>query len=106
MTFNSLFQMTIIILWKNIALAMTLEPIQRFRLQKQHVQITTNVAVFMTQDVMVINGGYTTAIRLSLPHQDLAHGPQVSCSFPSTPENKYIHTTYIKYIEAFIHCLI
>ena len=53
MEFNALFQITIFILWKNGARAVTLEAIQRFRLQKQHVQITTNVAVCMTDFVMV-----------------------------------------------------
>ena len=57
MAFNALFQITIIILWTNIAEALTLEAIQRLMLQKQHVQITTNVAVFMTCDVMVMNIG-------------------------------------------------
>ena len=57
MAFNVLFQMTILILRENIAKAITLEDIQRFKLQNQHVQITTNVAVFMTTNVMVINGG-------------------------------------------------
>ena len=60
MAFNALFQITILILWENIAKAVTLEgwmAIQRFRLQKQHVQITKNVAVFGTVDVLVINGG-------------------------------------------------
>ena len=45
-------------MWENIAQAVTLEAsIERFRLQKQHVQIATNVDVFMTQIVMVILGG-------------------------------------------------
>ena len=57
MAFDSLFQRTIIILWPKVAMAIPLEAIQRFRLQKQHVQVTTNVAVFGTTDVMVINGG-------------------------------------------------
>ena len=44
-------------MWENIAQAVTLEAaIERFRLQKQHVQITTNVAVFMTEDVMLMDG--------------------------------------------------
>ena len=56
MAFNALFQITILILWENIAQAVTLEAIQRFRLQKQHAHITPNVAVFTTDDVMVVNG--------------------------------------------------
>ena len=56
MAFNALFQMAILILWEHIVKDMNLEPIQRFRLQKQHVQITTNVAVSMTIDVMVMDG--------------------------------------------------
>ena len=59
MAFNALFQITILILWENIAKAVTLEgwmAIQRFRLQKQHAQITTNVTVFTTDNVMVVNG--------------------------------------------------
>ena len=56
MAFNALFQITIIILWENFALAVKLESIQRFRLQKKHVQITMNVAVFGTEDVMVMSG--------------------------------------------------
>merc|ERR1719510_2703119 len=42
---------TILIVWGNIARAVTLKSIQRFRLQKQHVQITSNVAVFTTPHV-------------------------------------------------------
>ena len=57
MAFNALFQITILILWENFAKEVTLEAIQRFRLQKKHAQITTNVAVFTTDDVMVMNGG-------------------------------------------------
>jgi hypothetical protein len=50
-------KISILIMWENIAQAVTLEAaIARFRLQKQHVQITTNVAVFMTEDVMLIDG--------------------------------------------------
>ena len=44
-------------MWENIAQAVTLEAaIERFRLQKQHVSITTNVAVFGTFDVRAMNG--------------------------------------------------
>ena len=77
MAFNALFQMTIFILWEDIAKAgVTLEAaIQRFRLQRQHVQITTNVAVFGTHNVMVMDGGSAEAIMLLLPYQDLAHTP-------------------------------
>ena len=58
MAFNALFQISMCIMWGNIAQAVTLETaIERFRLQKQHVHITTNVAVFGTTDVMLINGG-------------------------------------------------
>ena len=62
MAFNALFQITILILWENFARAVImdaviLDAIQRFRLQKKHVQITTNVAVFGTMDVMVVNIG-------------------------------------------------
>ena len=57
MAFNALFQITILILWENFAKEVTLEAIQRFRLQKKHVQITMNVAVFLTADVVVIHGG-------------------------------------------------
>ena len=56
MAFNAVFQISIHMLWENIAEAVTLEAIQRFRLQKQHAQITTNVNVFTTQIVMVVNG--------------------------------------------------
>ena len=56
MAFNVLFQIRIHMLWENFVEAVTLEAIQRFRLQKQHVQITMNVAVFGTADVMVKNG--------------------------------------------------
>ena len=56
MAFNALFQITILILWENIAKAVTLEAIQRLRLQKQIAQITTNVTVFGTKIVMVMNG--------------------------------------------------
>ena len=57
MVFDALFQMTILILWEKLAKAVGLTDIQRFRPQQQHVQITTNVAVFTTQHVMVILGG-------------------------------------------------
>ena len=56
MAFNALFQITILILWENIAKAVTLEAIKRFRLQKQHAQKTTNVTVFGTNIVMVMDG--------------------------------------------------
>ena len=80
MAFDSLFQITIIILWKNIVMAIPLIPfiIQRFRLQKQHAQITTNVTVFSTNNVMVVNGGYMKDMKLDLLRQDIAHGHQVS----------------------------
>ena len=56
MAFNALFQITILILWENIAKAVTLEAIKRFRLQKQHAQKTTNVTVFGTKIVMMMDG--------------------------------------------------
>ena len=58
MAFNALFQITIIFLGNDIAKAVTLEAIQRFRLQKKHATkaATTNVAVFGTKNVMVMNG--------------------------------------------------
>ena len=56
MAFNDLFQLSIRILWQNIAMAVTLETIQRFRLQRQHVQITSIVAVFTTVNVMGMDG--------------------------------------------------
>ena len=57
MAFNTVFQISIHMLWENIAEAVTLEAIQRFRLQKKHAQITTNVAVFGTVFVMVLHMG-------------------------------------------------
>ena len=68
MAFNALFQISIHMLWENFAKAVSLEAIQRFRLQKQHAQITTNVTVFSTNNVMVVNGGYAKAIMFTLPH--------------------------------------
>ena len=56
MAFNALFQITIIFLGNDIAKAMTLEAIQRYRLQKMNVIIPSNVAVFGTKNVMVMNG--------------------------------------------------
>ena len=55
MAFNALFQV-IPIVWGNIAKAMELEAMQHFGLQQQHVQITSNVAVFTTKHVMVLVG--------------------------------------------------
>ena len=56
MAFNALLQITILILWENFAKTVTLEAIQRLRLQKQHAQKPTNVAVFGTKIVMVMDG--------------------------------------------------
>ena len=56
MAFNALFQIAIIILGDDFAKAVTLEAIQRYRLQKMHVMIPSNVAVFGTKNVMVMNG--------------------------------------------------
>ena len=55
MALNASFQ-SIFIVWDNIAKEKSLKAIQRFRLQKQHAQITSNVAVLETMNVMVIIG--------------------------------------------------
>ena len=66
MAFNALFQTTII-MWNNIALAMLLQRIQRFGMQKCHVQITSNVAVFTTYAVMEVFGTHMEDMKINHP---------------------------------------
>ena len=50
------YQINILILERIIAEEMTLMTIQQSKLQKKHVQMTSNVVVFMMRIVMVISG--------------------------------------------------
>ena len=50
MAFNALFQITIQILWENIAKALTLEAMTRFRLQKQNAQKNNDCGCIWDKD--------------------------------------------------------
>ena len=69
-----------------IAQILTLESIQRFKLQRQHVQMTSNVAVSMMLGVKVKHGGQVKVPALLRPVQDLAHGNGQQVRFPSMPQ--------------------
>ena len=74
-------QINILILRANIAEAIQLITIQRSKPQKQHVQMTSNVVVFMIRIVMVVHGVYIKVLTLPRDkHMDkrTAHGQEVS----------------------------
>ena len=72
------------------AQTLTLESIQHFRLQKQHVQMTSNVAVSMMLGVKVIHGGQVKVPALLHLVQDLAHGNGQQVRFPSITQRYFL----------------
>ena len=66
------------ILRENIAKAMRFNTIQRSKRQKQLVQMTLNVIVFIIQSVTDLHGSYIKALTSPLPRREVAHGPEVS----------------------------
>ena len=57
---------------------MRFNTIQRSKPQKQRVQMTLNVIVFVIRVVTDLHGAYIKALTSPLPRREVAHGPEVS----------------------------
>ena len=75
---NNSLQIIIRLLMEDIVRAITFKNTQRPKPQKQHVQLASNVAVFMTRNVMEIYGIQVKGPPSPLTHKDLAHGLKVN----------------------------